>query len=104
MAVASGELLPGHCAVAVPVFGPAGEVAASLEVRLRDIPSDLPGMVPALTVAARSLSRDLGRIAITSAPGGPGARDGGAVERAVLSGLVAVPTLESRFGGRPDRS
>ena len=37
MAVASGELLPGHCAVAVPVFGPAGEVAASLEVRLRDI-------------------------------------------------------------------
>ena len=46
MAVASGELLPGHCAVAVPVFGPAGELAASLEVRLRDIPSDLPGIVP----------------------------------------------------------
>ena len=65
MAVASGELLPGHCAVAVPVFGPAGEIAASLEVRLHDIPSDLPGIVPALTVAARGLSRDLGQIVIT---------------------------------------
>ena len=72
MAVVSGELLPGHCAVAVPVFGPVGEVAASLEVRLHDISSDLHGTVPALTVAARSLSRDLGRIVTTSAPGGPG--------------------------------
>ena len=104
MAVASGELLPGHCAVAVPVFGPAGEIAASLEVRLHDIPSDLPGIVPALTVAARGLSRDLGQIVITSAPGGPVVRDGGSVARAVLSGPVAVPALERRFGGRRDHS
>jgi hypothetical protein len=103
MAVASGELLPGHCAVAVPVFGPAGELAASLEVRLRDIPSDLPGIVPALTVAARGLSRDLGRSVITSTPGGPVIPDGGSVARAVLSGPVAVTALESRFGGRRDR-
>ena len=61
MAVARGELRPGHCAVAVPVFGPAGEVAAALEVRLRDVPSELPGTVPALMVAARGLSGDLGR-------------------------------------------
>ena len=77
MAVVSGELLPGHCAVAVPVFGPVGEVAASLEVRLHDIPSDLHGIVPALTVAARGLSRDLGRIVIDVSSGrsrGPGRR------------------------------
>jgi DNA-binding IclR family transcriptional regulator len=104
MAMVSGELLPGHCAVAVPVFGPGGEIAASLEVRLRDSPSDVASTLPALTVAARGLSRDLGRIDITSAPGGPVARNGGSVTRAMLSGPVALPTLESRFGGRRDRS
>jgi len=73
-------------------------------VRLRDIPADLPGIVPALTVAARGLSRDLGRIVITSAPGGPVVRDGGSVAPAVLSGRVAAPAPQSRFGGRRDHS
>jgi hypothetical protein len=104
MAVVSGELLPGHCAVAVPVFGPVGEVAASLEVRLHDISSDLHGTVPALTVAARGLSRDLGRIVTTSAPGGPLVRNGGSAARGMSSGPVALRSLESRFGEQRDRS
>ena len=99
MAVVSGELLPGHCAVAVPVFGPVGEVAASLEVRLHDISSDLHGTVPALTVAARGLSRDLGRIVTTSAPGGPVVRNGGSAAPAVLSGPVALPRWKAGSAG-----
>jgi DNA-binding IclR family transcriptional regulator len=62
MAIACGELLPGHSAVAVPVFGPGGDVVAALEVRVGDLSVDLPTVVPALTVAARGLSRELARI------------------------------------------
>jgi DNA-binding IclR family transcriptional regulator len=36
MAVARGELLPEHSAVAVPVFGSRGEAVAALEVRFRE--------------------------------------------------------------------
>jgi DNA-binding IclR family transcriptional regulator len=102
MAVASGELLGGHAAVAVPVFGPAGEVAAALEVRLRAGPSGMPAAVPALTVAARGLCRDLGRIGSAAVPGCALVGDGGYGERAMSSGPAAVTTLESRFGGRRD--
>jgi DNA-binding IclR family transcriptional regulator len=63
MAVACGELLPEHRAVAVPVFAAGGEVAAALEVRVRHLPAELPVVVPALTVAARALARELGRVA-----------------------------------------
>ena len=103
VAVSSGELVPGHCAVAVPIFGPSGEVTAALEVRLRDLPSEMPGVVPALAVAARGLSRDMGRIANPGTPAAPVLRDGGVAERTVLSGLVAVPRQESRLGGQRDR-
>jgi len=68
MAVVCGELLPDHSAVAVPVFGPDGATVAALEVRLRDVRSELPCVVPALTVAARALSRDLGRAVNPSLP------------------------------------
>jgi DNA-binding IclR family transcriptional regulator len=71
MAVVSGELRPDHSAVAVPVFGPDGEAVAALEVRLRDVRAELPCVVPALTVAARALSRDLGRAVLLSGPAHP---------------------------------
>jgi DNA-binding IclR family transcriptional regulator len=103
IAVARGELLPGHCAVAVPVFGPAGEVAAALEVQLCDVPSEMPTTVPALMVAARGLSRDLGRVAGSVAPTGLLVPAGGPVERVMSAGPVAVPRLEDRFGRRRDR-
>ena len=61
MAVARSELLLGHIAVAVPVFGSRREVVAALEVRLHDTHADPARVVPALTIAARALARDLGR-------------------------------------------
>jgi DNA-binding IclR family transcriptional regulator len=63
MAIARRELLPEHSAVAVPVFSSGGEAVAALEVRLREVPGELTRTVPALTLAARALSRDLGRAA-----------------------------------------
>jgi DNA-binding IclR family transcriptional regulator len=103
IAIARGELLPGHSAVAVPVFGPAGEVAAALEVRLCDVPSEMPATVPALMVAARSLSRELGRVVGPVAPTGPVVPAGGPGERVMSSATVALPRLADRLGRRRDR-
>ena len=58
-AVACGELVSGESAVAVPVFGCAGEVVAALEVELLDPRADLDLCKAALVVAARGLSREL---------------------------------------------
>jgi DNA-binding IclR family transcriptional regulator len=58
VAIARREWDPTTSAVAVPVFGAGGEVVASLELETRH-PHDLGRLQPALTVAARSLSRDL---------------------------------------------
>jgi DNA-binding IclR family transcriptional regulator len=49
----------GVATVAVPVFGGGGSIVAALELRVRDLRSDLKAMQPALLVAARSLSREL---------------------------------------------
>jgi DNA-binding IclR family transcriptional regulator len=49
----------GHSTVAVPVFAGGGTVVAALEVRVRDLRTDLPVFQPVLTVAARGLSREL---------------------------------------------
>jgi DNA-binding IclR family transcriptional regulator len=59
VAVARWELELGASAVAAPVFGSGGQVVAALELRVRDLRSDLQIMQPALMVAARSLSREL---------------------------------------------
>ena len=58
MAVSRWELQLGVSAVATPVFGQNGAVAA-LEVRVRDVRKDLPSIKAALVVATRSLSREL---------------------------------------------
>ena len=64
MSFAIGELAPDYSAVGTPVFGAGGEVVAALEVRLRDVPAELPGVIPALTVVARTLSRELTRTVV----------------------------------------
>jgi DNA-binding IclR family transcriptional regulator len=61
VAFAIGELVPDYSAVGAPVFGAGGEVIAALEVRLRDVPAELPGVIPALTIVARMMSRELTR-------------------------------------------
>ena len=78
-AVACGELVLGESAVAVPVFGCAGEVIAALELELHDPRTDLELCKAALAVAARGLSRELAvdhdrverpRLRLLSAPDG----------------------------------
>lgn len=66
VAVCRRELDLEASAVAVPVFGIGGEVAAALELEIRDL-QDLRRMQPPLVVAARALSRE-----ITSVSGGLG--------------------------------
>jgi IclR family acetate operon transcriptional repressor len=58
-AVSRGELFPGDTAVAVPVFGPGGVVAAALELEVPDMRADGKTCTAALVVAARGLSREL---------------------------------------------
>lgn len=58
-ATASGELTPGECAVAVPVFGQGGSVVAALELEVQNMQSDVELARTVLAVAARGLSREL---------------------------------------------
>ncbi|HZG92291.1 MAG TPA: IclR family transcriptional regulator [Pseudonocardia sp.] len=59
VAVTRGELDPGSCGVAVPVFGSGGDVVAALELTVRHPDEGLQPVLAALTIAARSLSREL---------------------------------------------
>jgi hypothetical protein len=59
VALCRWELELGAAAVAVPVFGGGGAVVAALELKVRDLRSDLHTLQPALIVAARCLSREL---------------------------------------------
>jgi hypothetical protein len=43
----------------VPVFGPGGNAAAALELTVRDLGASLQSMLAVLTIAARSLTREL---------------------------------------------
>jgi DNA-binding IclR family transcriptional regulator len=53
------EYRAGKSAIAMPVFGGGGVVAAAIELAVRDRDKDLNAAVGALTVACRSLSRQL---------------------------------------------
>jgi DNA-binding IclR family transcriptional regulator len=59
VAVTRWELETGLCGVAVPVFGAGGDVVAALELTVRDLGADLKAVMGPLTIAARSLSREL---------------------------------------------
>ena len=59
VAVTRWELEAGWCGVAIPVFGPGGEVVAALELSVRDLGTDLKAVMGPLAIAARSLSREL---------------------------------------------
>jgi DNA-binding IclR family transcriptional regulator len=60
VAVTRGEFEDGVCGVAMPVFGPGGEVAAAIELAVRDLGRELQPVMAALAVACRSLSREMG--------------------------------------------
>ena len=59
IATCEGELVVDECAVAAPVVGPGGRVVAALEIRVPDLRGGLDGVRDALTLTARSLSREL---------------------------------------------
>ena len=58
VAVTRWELEPGVCGVAMPVFGPGGEVVAAIELAVGDL-NQLQPVMAALAIASRSLSREL---------------------------------------------
>jgi IclR family transcriptional regulator, acetate operon repressor len=58
IATCDGELVDGECAVAAPVTGQGGRALAAIEIRVPDL-RDLDAGRRLLTVAARSLSREL---------------------------------------------
>ena len=45
--------------MAIPVFGPGGDVLAAIELTVRDLSTTLQPVLVALTIATRSLSREL---------------------------------------------
>jgi DNA-binding IclR family transcriptional regulator len=59
VAVTRWELEAGVSGVAMPVFGPGGDVAAAIELAVADLGRDLQPVMAALAVASRSLSREL---------------------------------------------
>jgi DNA-binding IclR family transcriptional regulator len=59
VAVTRGELEPGVSGVAMPVFGPGGDVVAAIEIAVRNLREELQPVMAALAIATRSLSREL---------------------------------------------
>ena len=59
VAVTHPEFESGVCAVAMPVFGPGGKVVAAIELALRNLDQDVPSAIASLTIASRSLTREL---------------------------------------------
>jgi DNA-binding IclR family transcriptional regulator len=53
------EMSLGACSVAVPVLGPAGDVAAALGIVVPDLRRERARLVAALQVAARGIGRTL---------------------------------------------
>ena len=59
VAITRGELECGVSGVAMPVFGPGGEVVAAIELAVGDLGHELQPSMAALSIASRSLSREL---------------------------------------------
>ena len=59
VAVTRWELEAGVSGVAMPVFGPGGDVVAAIELAVADLGRELQPVMAALSVASRSLSREL---------------------------------------------
>jgi len=59
VAVTRWELETGISGVAMPVFGPGGDVVAAIELAVADLGRELQPVMAALSVASRSLSREL---------------------------------------------
>lgn len=96
VAVTRWELEQGTSAVAMPVFGPGGRAFAAIEARVHDLRSEFQMITAALTVATRSLSRELATGARAARPGGPELRlTNGCPDGVPGSELLSRPPLSS---------
>ena len=68
VAIARRELESTTCGVAVPIFGPGGEVIAAIELATGDLGHGLRPTVATLSIASRSLSRELASVAHPDSP------------------------------------
>ncbi len=59
VAVTRWEHEKGVCGVAMPVFGAGGDVIAAIELSVRDLGQELQATMTVLSIASRSLSREL---------------------------------------------
>jgi DNA-binding IclR family transcriptional regulator len=59
VAVTRFELEATTCGIAVPVFGPGGELVAAIELTVPDLGREVQPVIASLSIAARSLSREL---------------------------------------------
>jgi DNA-binding IclR family transcriptional regulator len=59
VAITREEFEAGISGVAMPVFGPDGSVVAAIEVTVTDLHRDLVPVITVLTIAARSLTREI---------------------------------------------
>jgi DNA-binding IclR family transcriptional regulator len=57
-----------HLGVAVPVFGPGSDVVAAIELNVPDLGRNLHPITAALSIASRSLSRELAADAVVPGP------------------------------------
>jgi DNA-binding IclR family transcriptional regulator len=94
LAISRWELQLGLSALAAPVFGPGGQVVAAIELPVCDLRNELPRLQPALVVAVRGLSRQLGL-----APFGRAVPVNGLQLSAAAVGGAAIPA-DRRPGGR----
>lgn len=60
VAITRREFEPALCGVAMPVFGPGGDIIAAIELAVPDVGGGFSAQLTALTIATRSLSRELG--------------------------------------------
>ena len=65
------EFEHGVSGVAMPVFGPGGHVVAAVELSVPDLGAGLHSVLAGLTLAARSLSRELAGPAEDAPPAEP---------------------------------
>jgi|1186.fasta_scaffold04449_3 DNA-binding IclR family transcriptional regulator len=91
LAVSHRELTIGQSAIAVPVLNSEREAVAAIEVLVDDPVSALATVRPALDIACRSLSRQLGYAKVTSPPRGLNA----CLTRGQTAGSTSFPEMDS---------
>lgn len=94
VALTCGEFESDQCAVAMPVFGPAGGVVAAFELAVSDLAHDLPRSLAALEIASRSFSREL------AAPHEPVRRYAPVARTVDLQRAAIVSAFRQRPAGR----